>query len=1378
MRSALIPCALVWVALSSGLSAQSNFGEIKGTVVDPSGSLVAGATVEILDVGTNAKVQLTTSVSGTYSAPSLRPVLYQVTVTAPGFQKVVVRDVKVDTAKTATVDVSLKVGDVSTTVDVTGEAPILQTYSGAVINTVDQKTINDVPLNGRNTLQLALILPGAAGSAGTEISEFFTNEPLPGRELSINGSRIGGTQFLADGANVTSVGLARMSISFSPDTIQEFSVQQANYSAQFAQAGGALIQQTTKSGTNEFRGTAYWFHRQKALTASPFAAQRQAALNYDPRPPLRRQQIGFTVGGPVEIPKVYRGKDRTFFFASYEPTRQLSSNPGGASYSRMPTADEINGDFSKTLVHSRNAQGVVTTQPTALLYRQFIRRADGTLALLPNPNFNPGLPAGVNNARFQYQGFELFNPSDPDPARRGRVLVDAAGRSYVNPVSQAIARALYPAPNITNPAEIAELLGANFVYFRQTTFDDDRYTVRLDHRLTDRHTVYGRWTEQPQFGDRAFRDPIQHGLISDANNSRQIMATLLSTLNATMVNEFRANYVFGNFGRNFPRELLDRDLTNEFLNIGGSGAGAVNILGYGAGRFFDGGAPKGANAQVIGASFDGLGFNSPQDVGRNIEHNYSLSDDFSWVRGNKTLKLGFNGSHLQLNQANLGVGSLAGGRYNWNANILGEKNCSSAPVGGTLAGCSGSVLGGDKFADFMLGVPDGLQVQTENLSIPYYYRWMNFGGYGQFDWKVLPSLTFNIGLRYQYQSPRWEKFDRQGQLNLDRMEPNPFVLDSAGQPRMAPVFEFAGYDGRSRYLTPAQKDVLEPRFGFAWTPEGDWNSDKKFVLRGGYGITHGTLMGNDREPIPNIGSQTFGGYRQLSYVLGANDWIPPSNTATCGLARCGEIDVPMQFGFNNPVLASDPRMFNLPDSGLLRPGDKADSTSAQGNVRQDVRYQATGVVGYKDFRMPTIQTYSLLAQYQFMSNTVFTAGYQGSRGSHLFGPTFNINRVDPFTGQLPVPGYSARNNGAIYVLDPTNSSSTYHALILEVERRFYDGLQFRFNYAWSKAMDDSSGGIKFPIPNNSFNNASGDVPLTRNQTPYNSRSERAVSSTDTPHIFNMVAFYDMPFGRGRKFANTSSTLLNALVGGWQISGLGRVRSGYPITATLGRSNSLDTGIPGGAIRPDIDPSVPLVNPDWTPKNAQFVPYVNPKAFYFPEPGQYGNAARNYTVRLPWMQTLDVSIMKRIAPWKDSRRYFELRGEFFNVLNHRTFESNINNTFIFSGGDQNPLLAGSVPNQTSRPGVKNRFANLRSPGVWDAMIAISQGTPVDAAIASLPGPGSGGVGCPSNAGEIGNTTNSLSPACVARTLQLNRNFYVLNQNTVQSRIIQLALKFYF
>jgi Carboxypeptidase regulatory-like domain len=1405
-------CGVCWLALGGVGRAQSNFGSLRGQVRDAAGSAAPGATIRITDAGTKAVVTVTSGSDGAYVAPSLRPVVYDLEIEARGFRKTAIRGVKIDTAKDANLDISLEPGEVSDTVTITGEAPLLQTDSSSVTRTVDQRTIVDVPLNGRNTLELALILPGAAGSAGSELTGTGQTDVLPGRELIINGGRPGSTQFYADGSNVTSVALARTTVSFTPDTIQEFSVQQSNYSAQYSQAGGAIIQQTTKSGTSEIHGTLYWFHRQKALTANPFNTERLAIFNNDARPPLRRQQLGFNVGGPVTLPKKvfgplgYQNRDRgdnyrTFFFASYEPTRELSSLIS-ASTIRVPTEAELNGDFSQSRVYFRNAAtGAITTQPWALLYNQFARLPGGALALRDNPNYNRNLPVSATNPLFANSGFPLFNPNDPDAARRGRVLVDANGQSYVNAQAQAVARLLYPRANITDAAEIERLLGANYAFFRTTINNDDRYTVRLDHRLNEKHQVSGRYTYQPLFGDRFNRDTID-AFVSEKTDARNILVTWTATFTPRLVSEFRAGYVFGNFSRSFTSALANRDLTTELLDIGGPGAGRVNLIGFGAAQFFGlgAGSPTAANNQSSGAGFGGLGFAAPQNVGLNTEHTYQLSDDFTWNLNNKTIRFGFAGSLLMLNQAALGYGLLAGGRYNFSRNQTGNIICDITPLtAGTLPGCPSTLQGGDTFASFLLGVPSGLTLQTENLANPYYYRWRNYGLYLQNDWKLKPNLTLNLGLRYQSQSPRWEKNNLQGALNLGRLEANPFSLAEGNVARPAPVFEFAGVNGRSRYLTPVQHADLEPRFGFAWTPGFRWNEKRRFVVRGGYGLQHATLMGNDREPIPNLGSQTFGAFRGYSVTLGANDNASPTVSFTaCGLAICDNPRLPMQFGYNNVRLAQDPQVVIPPANGILRPGDLA-APFFNGAARQDPRYRAAAFLGAADAQTPVIQNFSLQLQYEWMTNTVVTVGYQGSRGTHLFQADSDLNRPDPFTGAQLLPGYNGRfGNGAIYLVNATGGASTYHAGTFEIERRFHRGLQFRFNYTWSKAMDDGSGGIRFPFPNNSFNNCSVDLPCSRAQA-VNSRDERAIADYDTPHIFNLVTLWELPFGKGRKFFNRGGAV-EAVAGGWQLNTIGRLRSGYPIAVGLGRGNSLNLGIGGGSQRPDLIAGAPLRNPDWTPENAAFTSYVNPRAFAWPDPGKGGNSPRNHSIlRLPWVDTFDTSLFKRFHPFGEGKRFFEFRAEVFNIFNNRTFSPGGVQTNLFSGGDQNQLI-NALPNggtaanvfgpvvTTNGAPVGNRYRNLSAPGVWDALIAKSRGVAVDAAIAALPGPGPNGVGCPANAPELARSTGtgaaqrfnggSLSPACTAREITMNGNFYVLNHNGTRSRTFQLSLKFYF
>ena len=1342
-RVALFAAALV---AASSLYAQSNFGEIRGQVTDVTGGAIPNARVTVRDIGTSAVLELRTGAEGFYSAPSMRPVTYEITVEAEGFQKTTVTEVKVDTAKITTADVVLKPGALSEAVTVTGSVPLLQTYTGAVTQNVNERAIVDTPLNGRNTLEIALTLPGVSGNVGSEIGAYFNSPPIPGREIIVNGGRPGTTQFIADGQNVTGVGLGRTAVSFSPDTIQEFSILQSNYSAQYSQAGGGIIQQTTKSGTNEIHGTAYWFHRQRAFTATPFNTQRQAVLGYEARPPLRRQQLGIVGGGPVVIPKVYNGKNKTFWFATYEPLRQVQGNMG-ASYERVPTDLEIAGDFSQSYAY--DSAGVQRQYP--VLYNHFTRDGNGTLRYLANSNFNSSLPVGNQNPLYAYIGYPMFNPNDPDPNRRGRVLVDASGRSFVNPAAQAIAKALYPRPNIPMITSGPQA-GANFVYFQKTENTDDRWSAKLDHRLGDKHNISGSYRYQPLYADRYFRDPIQNPGTSDTSRSRSFLASVNSVIRPNIVNEFRATYLYGNFARNFPSNYLFTDGTTPFLDLGGAGKGQPNFLGYGLADFYSNGGP--ANNQV---GFGRLGFNGIQNIGRNTEHSYTVSDDLSWIRGKMNLKFGFLGSLQMSNAAAPGYGYQGGGRWNFStvttADAIACTGFNSAPgqTGPLPSDCrSPTARTGDPFASFLLGVSSN-PFAYENVAQPYYYRWMNAGGYVQNDWKVKQNLTVNLGLRYQFQSPRWEKFNRQGQLNLSRMEANPFSLDANGNPTMAPVFEFAGYGGRSRYLTPPQYTDFEPRLGFAWVPNFDFNRSHKLVVRGGYGITHSILTGRNRVPFPNLGSK-LDAHRAYNIVYGNNELNNPSNVGGCGFAIC-DSSVPGQFGYNNLVWQPDPTLFAIPSDGAIHPGTVVKTIN--GVPQQDKRYPQTGFVFDQNFKTPMIQNYSFELQHEVMTNTVVTAGIRGATGSHLFNSPREIN-TNPFTAARAYPGYNGTSGGRILLMDETSSSSQYWAGVFEIERRFHQGLQFRVNYTWSKSMDDSSGGIE-PDFGNLAGQDSGAQTIKGN-APVNSfgkTSEWAVSNFDYAHVVNMVGFYELPFGKGKPILN-SNRWVDLLVGGFQVTGLARITQGQPVFTGLGDNNQL--GYASNSFlstpRPDLNAGVPLLNPDWTQANSTYTPYLNPPAFRIPDPATFGNAARNLAqLRMPWVRTFDASVFKSFYPWENRRRYIQFRVEAFNVLNAKQIGWGGAGTNLFSGLAQN------------LPGQPNRYANLNTK-VWDAILkrdpAGLQGDPN----AALPAQG-----------------QVLSEAGVYTDLvnRFNRNFYVFDANsynTIPPRVVQFALKLYF
>jgi hypothetical protein len=236
----LIRLSGLFLLCAVAVNAQTNKGGIKGSVLDANGAAVPGATVTITNLGTNQSTKVNTSETGAYSVSSLEPVTYSVIVEHSGFKKSIVEKVKVDTATIVTSNVTLETGAVAETVTVTADAPLINTESGATTQTVTERQIRDVPLANRSVLDLAVTAPNVSGDAGSEDPEVTSGQPVPGFNLNLNGGRSGSTAILADGVNNTGVGIARAVVSFTPETVQEFTVQTSAYSAEYGNTGGEI----------------------------------------------------------------------------------------------------------------------------------------------------------------------------------------------------------------------------------------------------------------------------------------------------------------------------------------------------------------------------------------------------------------------------------------------------------------------------------------------------------------------------------------------------------------------------------------------------------------------------------------------------------------------------------------------------------------------------------------------------------------------------------------------------------------------------------------------------------------------------------------------------------------------------------------------------------------------------------------------------------------------------------------------------------------------------------------------------------------------------------------------------------------------------------
>jgi hypothetical protein len=1207
---------LVAIALASALAAfaQTNRGAITGTISDQSQSLVPGATITVTNIGTNEVRKITSSETGAYSILDLDPVTYTLQVEMKGFKKSVVNNVKVDTASTTSVNVVLQTGAVDTQVTVSAEVAMLNVDSGTTSSTVTSRELQDVPLVNRSVLDLAMVQPNVSGDAGSENPILTSETTCPGCNISINGGRPLNTLIMADGTNNTGVSLARTMVSFSPETVQEFTVQTTAFSAEYSTTGGGVISATTKSGTNQFNGTALWYNRNPAFAAAPWTS----SANNRPYPTLKYNQFSLAAGGPVYITKVYNGKNKTFWFAAFEPNYRRDRLD---QYGLLPTDGMRQGDFS----------GLVNT-PSGWLPQAVVDRFK---SIAPN--------AVTANDSVIYQTYNVVNGNQFTPA-----TIPAGSTTFLPfpgnkiPTSLLDKSAVLAANKYIIPASDYYLnsngLVSNISAPRRLQQEEKRYTIRIDQVITDKDRLNMRYTATPivKIQDATISTTTAGGEYSWA---KQAMLAYTRMISPTMFNDIRLNYTRGRFSNTLAPQWDASTGANLNTELGLPSLTKGGVPGLGG--LFPGSSLGGGGSTATGLG--GGGSTSVEDR----EERYAVTDIFYKSRGSMSLKFGVDLSHALQNV--LPLFASFGGQYAF-SNI--QTNST-----GTSAG-----TGGSPFASFMLGVVNG-NVTLRNASIPYYYRWNSYAGFVQDDWKVKPNLTLNIGIRYNVQMPRTEKYDHQGVYRLDMINSFPLsaplklqdgtVINSV----QAPAFAFSGRGGNSRYMTPTDYMNFEPRFGFAWAPH--FLAGKHMTLRGGYGLSHAPITGATRLPSPDFGATV--GFPS----------VVPSGTANSQYV--------MRLGENPPVIIPQ-----TPDQVINAP--------ANGLVTTNSLYYQQGVGGYavsSNYHTPYIQNWNLTVSWQINHNTTMEIGYTGLKGTRLFMPHENVNpkssglldaqnaanittttaiadplgRINPGTGaRLTVQNGSLGSPflgfSSLYVLYDSSANSIRHGGYVSVQHRVARGLSFTGNYTWAKSIDDasSSGGDK-----NILTAVNGQ---TDGQVAFGAPRylDRSVSTYDQRHTINSTLIYDLPFGRGRYIGAGLWKPVDFFVGGWTVSAIERLNSGFPYAPALSDSNQI--GDLTHTARPDMMAGQPLINPLWDrncPTGNGCQPYVNPSAFARPALGKLGSAPRTLDgVRGPWAQILDLSVQKSFRLGENSKRRLQFRADGLNLLNHPVFRVFPNN----------------------------------------------------------------------------------------------------------------------
>ena len=1077
----LVLCVLgVGVLLSGGrLFAQVDTGTILGTVKDSSGAVVPGAQVTLTNQDTGFSLTTKTSGTGTYILTPIKIGTYTVQATMAGFEKAVQLNAKVDVQQQLVVDLTLVPGQVTQTVEVIAAPPVLQTQNAMVGQVVGHEAVDDLPLNGRNFTFLAQTV------AGVHMSGFWSGGFGAAGSFSANGTRPEQNNYLLDGMDNNTnqldflAGTNYVNLP-PPDAIGEFKLQTADYSADIGKGGGAILNGTIRSGTNQLHGDVWEFVRNDKFDAAQFFENTGGIKKGE----YRQNQFGGTIGGPVVIPHVYDGHNKTFFFADYQGTRIRQ----GQTYTNtVPTADEVNSQFTN-LSDIINGQSGTRTDDLGRVF------PNGTV--FDPATTRPVTAGGVDpttNLVAASSGFVRDPIGIPTASLIG--LTNFTSGAIVSQLNQLPAGrldqnalkllALYPAangPGIFNNETVNPPL-VNTI---------DQNDDRVDHIFGDKDQMFGRvsWSVNPMYKPPPFTGYADDGALAIAGGGHQWNPTLNTVVSET---------------HSFSPTVINE------LRLGVTRQSTTAIQAYadtmGIPAMF---GIQGIPQRNRNGGLPSLGIGGLTQIGSTAwfpseEPNMTdqLMENVTFLKGGHTFKAGVEIQHIKWQVLQP---SWPRGQFNF---------------GGSYTEIPGNSSGTTGMAQMLLNPtlappPSGNEVQSGGADTVFASNIFNrdfthnyYAGYFQDDWKVTPKLTLNLGLRYEYFDLGVDDFSNEAAFQF-----HSFASPGSG------VYKIANKYCQAGLVSPAFVAVLQadnfsgpecvnPAGGFITVPKTDFGPRfglayrirNKLVMRGGYGLYYGMQeqpLDHEDETYPfdntlswfgdNVHSITYGG-GQLATLENGMLYAPVYNTGS----------------FNaNQVSALNPN------------GDDP------------------------HFKPTYTESYNFTLQYQLTPNQTLSLGYVGNQ-AHDLTVQPNINST---TTVLP-PSYNAApgGNGAQYrpMAGLVNNSMTYsegnsfyHSAQVTFERRISQGVYFNANYTYSEIFTDGQS-----INNGSSPYRAPIIPGLGIQYDY-SRSQY-----DIPQIFHFSGGYELPMGKGHNFLGNVTGAANQLVSGWKTNFIVTLQSGYP-----------------------------------------------------------------------------------------------------------------------------------------------------------------------------------------------------------------------------------------
>lgn len=1219
---------------------------IVGTVTDPSGAPIAGAAIVARDTERGTVWNAQSNGTGDFNIVRLPVGTYTVEATAPGFEKSVYPPFTLVLNQTARLNFQMKVGKVTQTMEVSGAAPVLQTESVEVSTVIDAATNVSLPLASRDYLQLTLLAPGVTNvdPDGMRQPQNMLNSGRP----YINGNREQANEYLVDGILNSEDKNNETGYTPSVDAIQEFNLITQNASAEFGNYQGGVVSVSTKSGTNSFHGGAYEFFRNDALDANLASAgwtqgvddgvlgfNAQGVQN---KPELRYNQFGGTIGGPII-------KNKLFFFADYQGQRLVNSGITGAQFL---TSKARGGDFSQICVSGFTGGlcGDTALGPNGLDL-DVNGNPKNTAPVLANQLVAPN--SGGHNSLYYLNPAQIpviingkpTGDTQPIPVANNNLAVSgpagfAAAYTINSVASNFFGSKYYPLPAVDT------LTGNNLFYNSGNELNNNQYDVKIDFNASQKDHVFGRWShmdlKQPATTGCLF---CNSGAVEGSDEPvKNAVVNWTHSINSNLLNEAR-------FGFNAVR--FDQNLTPT------SSLGDISqTLGITGGNFQ---APGLVEIDITGnaGGAASLGLRNLVQIFHSTQGQFE--DNVIYTYGRHQIKSGFQFERERQDYI-----------YPGNNGALGYLGVSTLTNSG--------------LADFWLGdVAGGAASQRDTggqLGDPVKLRGNVFAGYVQDDWRVTPTLTLNLGVRFEDHTPLYETTNREVNFGL----------------YTGTIYTYTGVDGTAKFSNQALYNNYlgvgdwMPRIGLAWSPAV---LGGKSVFRAGFGISSFVEGGGGNEELTQ--NLPFGFLQQQA--LG-------------GPGTIGS-------GFPSITAAACPTGINQ-------------SCYAGQRIR----------VFDQNFRPAMVNQWNLTFQQELSKSLTFQLGYVGQRGAHLLnfedieqrvplnaagkvagrGDLIVSQMSGPYLGGGSVPCVSGPGTlgaqcgapGSLYQADqaknnyqnpsdPTtpivlegaalagtnmsNSDQSYNALQAVLQKRMSNGLQAQVSYTWSKCLSNSPGyfGTGWGSTNAT---SSGGQPGWENI--YNPRLDWGPCYYDQTHILTSYVTYQLPFGRGKQFGHDMNPALSSVLGNWEIGGIVTLHSGNALTLNnfggwgVG-GNSDNTGGVGPqtlADLPDCGGTVKILNQrvyaNATPGQAGYIQYIDPSPSNASPaaPGTFGTCGIG-NVRGPGYANVDLSLHKGFL-FTESKK-LEFRFEALNAFNHPVW------TFTGgpAGGSFDPGTAGSNAN---------------------------------------------------------------------------------------------------